>query len=426
MLKHCILGLAILAAGTAANAQSEMAVPYRVVNTSAGAITSSGAQVRAGLAGVNAANNAVYTSRVVNISRSSLGVLAKARSFTPYGLAITAALAAYNYHQENGEIVTPGDMPVPTGSTFQCIHYNTPSGDVGNFQYNGQTWAECMSHFADDPDWPETFTDANATGRWVYGRHPNNRPIFLIIATDQDVIDQYDGLDPSNWKSNPVSDEDVYDALFNPNTSKFSRGWRQSLTNSLMNDPATGRPRTDVQEMNDAATDATTDLETRTATGVDPAPESELDPGTEGMTEVDTATGEATDVATGEETAQPPEEIVNPQPEPDLAEPEYAPSSQSEEGTDPCLETNDLVSCLETGNELDPEDLDVLEPAISLSPISLTSNAVCPAPPTFTAQGQTLEFSNEPLCNFATAINPLVVLMGAIVSMFIVAGAVRQ
>jgi hypothetical protein len=100
-------------------------------------------------------------------------------------------------------------------------------------------------------------------------------------------------------------------------------------------------------------------------------------------------------------------------------------STDPAKATDPCIENPDRAGCFDAGT---PDDVSLPTEAVSmiLTPVGVGNAGTCPVNKTFTHAGQTFTFNHKPICDFASAIKPLVLALAWLSAAFIVAGAMKE
>jgi len=90
-------------------------------------------------------------------------------------------------------------------------------------------------------------------------------------------------------------------------------------------------------------------------------------------------------------------------------------------------ETNpESLACAKIGTLSTAPDVITTDLPFSYSPVSLTSNAVCPVPKNFVFAGRSYSFSNQYLCDFSIGLNPVVLAVCGISAVLIVSGGIRN
>lgn len=99
------------------------------------------------------------------------------------------------------------------------------------------------------------------------------------------------------------------------------------------------------------------------------------------------------------------------------------PQSESEDPGDPCIEHPDRAGCSELGDVSDVQ-LPTQSAPISFVP-TLSASGSCPSPRSVSTSYGSLEFSYQPICDFATGLRPLVIALSLIGAGALVFGAVK-
>jgi hypothetical protein len=111
------------------------------------------------------------------------------------------------------------------------------------------------------------------------------------------------------------------------------------------------------------------------------------------------------------------EPIANPTPE-DTTE-------QTEQPTQ-CDKYPNTLGCTPLGSPVDGDALPHASVALSFSPLAIPSNAVCPAPMTISAFGQSIPVAYDSACTYASGLKPIVVAVAYLTAAFIIFGVPRS
>ena len=194
------------------NAQAATFSPAQVMqhtNTATGATVATKFTAKA-------ANQAVYAMRAVQIPKATVANVMRTRSFSPWGIAITAAITAAGYYFDslNEEIYTSQSPSYPDG-LGTCV-WN------GNNNVGTTTASQCLN------------------GEGVYAHNSS------VIATwIQDGV-QYD----ESPQPEPISDDQLFDVY---------KSMSPIQQQSIFENPYSSAPNPDIQEFTDAAQDVTND-----------------------------------------------------------------------------------------------------------------------------------------------------------------------
>lgn len=313
LMRKYFLFLFLVALSAESNAAFQASAINSVVSTSTGAVASTT------FIGVGAANQAVYDIRPVSVGKPSIANAMKSRPFTPWGLAITAALIAADYllDENTGEVITE----------TQASSVNGFCGYTGS---SGVTATQCINEAV-------SITGVSFN-RWVYSPTSTDTNKGYCIDSCGGVVVQW--IPDSSLAGNPLgststpTDEELYDV---------AASLPQLQYESLFEDPVTGLPNTqDMPEFQNAADDVTSDYEAAT----------DSDPNTNPT--VDVPNG---DTGTENQTEEKPDPQEN-----------Y------------CKKYPNLVSCMEVDDVPDPSDIQTQNIDFTYSPHNLASNSSCPSP----------------------------------------------
>lgn len=92
---------------------------------------------------------------------------------------------------------------------------------------------------------------------------------------------------------------------------------------------------------------------------------------------------------------------------------------------DQCDKYPDSASCAKLGEAPTPETLNKKTHNLDITPIAFTSGGACPSPLTFTAYGQSHEFTYVPLCDKLAYVKPLMMLLAAFAAAYILASSFK-
>jgi len=109
---------------------------------------------------------------------------------------------------------------------------------------------------------------------------------------------------------------------------------------------------------------------------------------------------------------------IAPAAEPSPGDPVYVP--ESEKPTDPCLENPNRVGCLDAG-EPEEADLEKQNVSFSVTPVSVGGAGSCPPDKVFGAGGR-FSFSYKAICDGASMIKPVVIVIAWLLAAYIIAG----
>lgn len=326
---------------------------------------------------VSTATGSVYT-KVIDIGLASIGQVISKRAFSPWGVAVVAAVVAAGYliDQNTGEVTSSF---VAAGNFGDC-RKNFSSDFWGN-----DTLGACDS-FASNwwgitltPEYESSLNDLHtyrlkdSTGiiraTWISSYPGTAKTIQEEIGGDFPALDTQLATDVLPL----LSDAKLFDSMI---------------------DPVTGLPDQAITEIQDVATDIQTEEDLL----------NDGDPNNDPAVPSPTATIE--------------EELLTDA---------LSDAQEKEEQKDPCDDNPDRVGCLDAGTL--PSDPSVQSEAIpfSVSQFSLSSNTSCPAPLTITlTKGYSIPFDFTSFCSFATLLNPIVSAVGFLIATMIVAGSVRN
>lgn len=355
----------------------------QLLKTNTGLLTSTKFSAR------NVAGRAVYGLRTVPIGKAIVGNVLKNRSFSPWGLAITAAITAAGYYlnQNTGEVGTPGNVGVNANEKGRCL-INLGSGDIDQ---SNKTLTQCDTLFESHPQY------GNWTGTYVVNVSDNicyphtSGPFIGCWYPSNDfpnpIPDEFLSTD-----FEPISDDEVYDSVI-PNFS-------ESQISDALKDPQTGLPDEDLTPLVDSAADLTSDYDAV----------NDGDPNTNPSFDTENDTGD--DTFTEDETQLPNEDIEDQQ--------------QDQTQQDQCELTPDALGCQEFGDELTEVDIPTEELSFSFAPVSLASDTSCPAPSVLNLTYGSVSLSNQPLCDFFTGVNPVVISVCSLLAIYILTGGVQR
>lgn len=436
------LSLTLAFATNTLNAQ-----PFGVIPTGVTDVVATGGQMRVQVPFVvtNASNPAVrqYAMRTISLSKATTGALAKARMFSPWGLALQAAMVGVGYYidTQNEKVLEydPADFiaTLPTGQAQ--ISFLSAAGWTGTnctgapspVVYN--SYGHALQHVLDNCTSDSTyFTEsylfnpdnqcANGTAmQWgpclttnpirvlsIFPANPTDDFAPFEQVTDQNTIDT--NIEETDNPSPPeVSVEQITDVIIeSPYTTE--------LVETTINDPETNRPvDINIAEIAAVIADLIADLEA----------EADGDPLTVPTTDSDTDTGTAT------VTEVAPTQITRPVPrideltesiETDTEEAAQASAPAEAQETDPCAANPDSFMCLDTTGEFTETALTEIPIGFDITPISLASGGGCPSPESIDLSYGTFHLDHTEMCSVLVQMNPYVILLFTIASLFVVAG----
>lgn len=140
-----------------------------------------------------------------------------------------------------------------------------------------------------------------------------------------------------------------------------------------------------------------------------------------------------TTTTTTTETAPPTETVTTEAPTP--VDPSVEPDTpldeniQPDETADLCETNPNILACKELGVIDEGPPVDTTEIPFNFTPVSLSSNAVCPTPMEFhlnSGAGYDMTLSNQPICDFATGIHNLILAICGLIGVGIVAGGIKN
>jgi hypothetical protein len=331
--------------------------------------TPTGAIVSTEYAAMKAANQSVYAVRAVQVSKATIAQVVRTRSFTPWGVALAAAVVAAGYALEDGEIQTipQSDSQFVQGYYWKSAYSNnrqkTPNESLSyvvNFYSGGVSNTSLTLKTETTAEMTYTINSNNYTRTEQLQRFPCGS-----ITSDYCV-----GGAPQT-DSEPLSDNQLYDIATSLPSTQFQK---------LFEDPLSGQPNRDIQEIKDVATDISNDYNA----------ENDEDPLT-----VPTTNPETGD--TGTETV----------------------SEEKPEKEDFCIKNPSSLACSELDDVPEKTELQTQELEMNFSQHSLASNASCPAP---IQLPHGAEMSYQPACDLASGIKPIVLVIATLGALFIVGG----
>jgi len=308
----------------------------------------------------------VFANRAITIGKASIANAIKKRAFSPYGLAVTAAITAAGYYFDN------------SSKTITTVV--SGSSDLGRCTVlSGQphiTASECLNsvHYSYGS---VTGVAAQTTGYIAFNCQYQSWCGYWYPDTNNVPAVPFGG-------SQPVTDTDLinaFDSYFTPEQEK-----------EIFLNPVSRLP--DVPGQSDVASDLDNDYVAQN--DADPATNPTTGNTTINNTDITYSDNGYTDVTNFEQK-------------------------------DPCQLHPNSVGCLDVGQAPQDPSIQTYQMPFSVTQYSLGSNAQCPAPNVITLKnGQIITFSYQTYCDFATGIRPVVVALGFLLAYLIVGGAVRE
>lgn len=438
------LSLTLAVITNLANAQPFNAIPTGVTD-----VVANGGQFRVNVPFVvtDASNPTTrkYAMRTIKLSKATTGALAKARMFTPWGLALQAAMVGVGYYIDTQEEKVYTQDPAlyvpqfPIGSvrvTYYGAWSGTPKcagGAVGVNVFD--SLGHALQHIIDTCDGPGSsesesyifnpntqcylnsstiiWRDSCPSGAARFGidavSDPDVLEPFETTTIDQTVVDTII-TDTENPNPPEVTDEQIATVI-------EESPYTPELIETTINDPDTNRPvDINIAEIAAVIADLIADLEADADADplTLPTTDSDTDNGLETVTEVE-PTQQVRPIPRIEELT---EAIETATAEAEAAENPVA------ESVDPCVENPDTLMCLDTTGEFNDDTLTEFQIPFDITPISLASNSSCPNPETINLSYGSFDLEHDQICGVLEDMRPLVILLFSIAALFVI-GAVK-
>lgn len=333
--------------------------PQSVMNVTR---TTAGATASTKFAAMTASNQAVYAMRAVQIPKSAIVTASKIRMFSPWGIAMTVAMAAAGYVVDDlTQTITDGSGMVNHVGDGKCYSWIYP------INTNTVTASECLA-LVQSYSSAVYYTTLDGNFYYILYASGDARAYFEIKNGSTPPQGDLPYVD-----SQPISDNAYYDWL------QDSPYYSQTFES-----PMSGQPNPDIQQFQDAADDVTADY----------TAENDGDP----------ATVPTTDPETGDTGA---EDITEEEPE----------------DKDPCIKNPALLMCIEMDDVPDETDVIQQEFSTTYSPVSFSSNASCPSDMN---GPHGVVYSFDFPCQLATGISPIIILMAILGGLYIISGSRRE
>jgi hypothetical protein len=329
----------------------------------------------------------VHLTRNISIGATAANAAMLRRMASPTGLLLTAAIAALGYYldQNTGKLRTnPIDMPEGGGS---CMQGSLPGVVTlqecyDNFRANVNSNAKGVYIPANQCHWHVHFgTPGQGAGLWS--------PQMCELHSQMDV-------------ATPAKDSTAAQRT-------AAREAQDAMTPRRMVTTDTGLADREVPEISNALDDMAQDYDAATDTNPDGSPNTSTQPDT------DPATG---DDGMGSATASPPPSTKTDE---ELAQE----TAGSGSGQTDCDKYPTAVGCLGLGDVPPPDEIQSIDVPVSLSPSSWGSGS-CPGEISLPLSIGTKQFSLQPVCDFMTALYPVVIAISWLMAGFIVVGAVKD
>jgi len=435
-----ILSLTLVLFVNTANAQ------FNAVPTAVRDVVVTGGQMRMQVPFVvtNASNPGVrsYATRTIALSKATTGTLARARMFTPWGLALQAAMIGVGYYIDTSEdklyVSDPADyLPtLPPGSAQ--INFLAAAGWAGTdctgapspviYPSFGHALTHVFTNCTSDSNYfttdylfnPDNQCALGTSMQW--GPCLTTNPIRVLTIspvngtddfspfdqiTDQTVVDT--NIEETNNPNPPeVTDEEITDAI-------AQSQYTTELIETTIADPESSRPvDINIAEIAAVIADLIADLEA----------DNDADPLTVPTTDSDTDTGTAT------VTDVEPSQVTRPIPRIEdltvLIEQEIAASLEvanpTPSETDPCAANPDSLMCLDTTGDFADTELTTIEIPFDITPIDLNGSETCPAPETLNMSIGSFQFDHQLICDALTQSKPIVVSIFSLMALFVIGG----
>lgn len=332
--------------------------------------------------GRNNLNESVWAVKKIPISKSLVGTILKRTVKLGLSLPVQVAMmaAGWAYDELTGEMTkttseTNPDQQPPT-TTGNCYLDGTHTGSYGLMTYD-----ECQAKPVVAGKTKSWFSYADGQFYDAAPSSPNPTSPNTVSTETADNFDYADILDT-------LSDSVVIQAFQNPSTqlpdSNIDINYNTFSDPTNNTDPFDAAARY-LDQYYDASVDG--------------------DP----LTDPDAI----------------PDPIDNPGEEPTTIDDE-APVADAEP-FDLCAEHPEILACQTLGESDDPIDIATEEIPFSYTPVSLSGSGYCPSPNVFVlSSGQSYSISNQPICDFASGINGVVIIICSMIGMYIVTGGIRN
>lgn len=398
---------------------------------------------------VRDASQTFTVNRAVKVSKASVGAVAKARMFTPAGLAFQAALIGLDYFidNDNEEVLpTDPDLWVPTFPAGQVRITFVGSWSGGSGCTGGGTgqnvhdsMGHALQHIIDNCD------GVGASENPSYIFNPNtqcylseNRMVWRDTcgnpSTSRFQIDRVDGDTFEPWETTEIdqavvdqqiaetenagptalTDEEIADAI-------FQHEEYEPLLENLAYDDQFDQLNSDIAEIAAMIADLLNDVDDYQAMNPPDAPISDEDTDIQTIREIDPASDAGMPSADERPSPAELEDIVN--------------ESQSSETVTAqiCEDNPDILACIDAGGTGTAEDVtfDIIDPETVFDDLyDLTGSgtpSACPAPSEFTMPefwgGETIVLDNTMICDaFENVARPILLLAAYMAAAFILIG----